>query len=1077
MNDITCFSSILNDDCEVHLPIVRGFLAGPVDIPVNIMLDTGSTVNFISKRQVSRFATYYNIDESSWLIEVADNLEINLQSLNTSRDMKAQLLKFRLTKPANNWVEAIVMDDIHPFPRLELDEIITRSYEMNGPFPRSEGSVDILLGVADSLKLLKRKHIFLKKSFALLSTVYGYVPCGSQPVKALTDPNYVPPVPVSSNMTSTEALTKAMEKMWEMDRLPMDDSPTSLTKDELIAVSKIKDTLSFHKGPKRFVTGLLWRAYPDLVSNFASARNRLDSLMRKLRQNPELRQAYREAMEEYIRSRVVERVDDPAAADLSRTDVYYLPHRAVYDVSRVSTKCRIVFDASAKSPNKKSLNDNLVCGPPLQLNILAIELRFRTKRYALIGDIGKMFLQIKVREEDRDYLRFLWKDPEKPGEPEVWRWNSLIFGAADSPFQAITAIKTLVQMKREQGNLSEIEQKVCDVLDNNTYVDDLTIAGDTITEVHAIYEGIVDLLGEANFQVKKWASNSQTLLKKLDPSTLAPTEVDLHSTYENVVSSDTTTLGVQWEPRTDRIHYARCRGGAKDDENTMRSVASLLARPFDPIGLLSPFILQARLIMQECHLLGMKWSDTLPQELQPRWKRWVGQLQYLGNVHFTRYVPLLDDSLIVIFSDASECGYGAVAYCHTFDEKEGRWVTNILCARSRVVPTKKMLTIPKKELAGCLVAVELGQFLHEELKISKDRMRFFCDSEVCLFQLTKNPSYLQPFTANRVEKIQAWGFSFQYVNTCDNPADICSRGCDKLTLNSDFWQHGPKWLSLPEEEWPTPRVDFSKIDRMEGMKKKHIFTFSTLTSLTTPLQHPVNKECTVGNSRHWPTTAELLQIGKKDRISFANYYSEYRMLIKRIAWVFFVLRKWRNCLNCTQSTTPLILPGQIDRSKAEIYWIRISQNDSFENELKCLREGNNISLNSKIIGLSPFLDDMEIMRVGGRLAFSDLEIEQKNPILLAKDHFFTKMLVLDYHERHHHTGIDQTHFGLRERFWILQSQQMTRKLLRTCVKCRRITSQPYSPLMGNLPGGRLSLSQTLSPHGHTWGLTSLGPFS
>ena len=233
-----------------------------------------------------------------------------------------------------------------------------------------------------------------------------------------------------------------MEKMWEMNRLPMDESPSSLTKDELIAVSKIKDTLSFHKGLKRFVTGLLWRVYPDLVSNFAilRARNRLDSLMKKLSKNPELRHAYREAMEEYIRSQVVERVHDPAAADLSRTDVYFLPHCGVYDASRASTKCRIVFDASAESPNKKSLNDNLVCGPPLQLNILAIELRFQTKKYALIGDIGKMFLQIKVREEDRNYLRFLWRDPEKPGEPEVWRWNSLIFGTADSPFQAITAI-------------------------------------------------------------------------------------------------------------------------------------------------------------------------------------------------------------------------------------------------------------------------------------------------------------------------------------------------------------------------------------------------------------------------------------------------------------------------------------------------------------------------------------------------------------------------------------------------------------------------------------------------------------
>ena len=106
------------------------------------------------------------------------------------------------------------------------------------------------------------------------------------------------------------------------------------------------------------------------------------------------------------------------------------------------------------------------------------------------------------------------------------------------------------------------------------------------------------------------------------------------------------------------------------------------------------------------------------------------------------------------------------------------------------------------------------------------------------------------------------------------------------------------------------------------------------------------------------------------------------------------------------------------------------------------------------------------MRVGGRLAFSDLTKEQKNPIILAKEHFLARMIVLDYHERHHHTGVDQTHFGLRERFWILQSRQLIRKILRTCVKCRRITSQPYAPLMGNLPEGRLSLSNTEPPWTH-----------
>ena len=133
--------------------------------------------------------------------------------------------------------------------------------------------------------------------------------------------------------------------------------------------------------------------------------------------------------------KVVEMVFDPRAMEPSRKDLYFLPHRAVYDDTRLSTKYRIVFDASAKTSNKLSLNDNLVCGPALQLSILAIEIRFRTQKYILIGDIGKMFLQIGIQEEDRDYLRFLWKHPDAKGDPQIWRWNSLIFGAADSPFK------------------------------------------------------------------------------------------------------------------------------------------------------------------------------------------------------------------------------------------------------------------------------------------------------------------------------------------------------------------------------------------------------------------------------------------------------------------------------------------------------------------------------------------------------------------------------------------------------------------------------------------------------------------
>ena len=187
-----------------------------------------------------------------------------------------------------------------------------------------------------------------------------------------------------------------------------------------------------------------------------------------------------------------------------------------------------------------------------------------------------MFLQIPIQEEDRYYLRFLWKHPGAKGEPEIWCWNSLIFGAADSPLQEIKAIKTLgANCLRELG-LIEFDYKVCEILDQNTYEDDLTITADSCDEAFQLYQGVKSLLARANFQVKKWASNSPELLKRLDPDSLAPTEVDLHSSEENIVSSNTTTLGVQWDPGRNLIHYLKCSEISCENNNTMVSVASLL---------------------------------------------------------------------------------------------------------------------------------------------------------------------------------------------------------------------------------------------------------------------------------------------------------------------------------------------------------------------------------------------------------------------------------------------------------------------------------------------------------------------
>ncbi|GBP67619.1 hypothetical protein EVAR_98673_1 [Eumeta japonica] len=96
---------------------------------------------------------------------------------------------------------------------------------------------------------------------------------------------------------------------------------------------------------------------------------------------------------------------------------------------------RLVFDAAART-NGKCLNDALLTGPDLIRSLLGVLVRFRQGRVAVSADIKEMFLRVKIREEDRDSLRFLWRNNMNEN-PQEYRMTSLIFGAASSPCTAI----------------------------------------------------------------------------------------------------------------------------------------------------------------------------------------------------------------------------------------------------------------------------------------------------------------------------------------------------------------------------------------------------------------------------------------------------------------------------------------------------------------------------------------------------------------------------------------------------------------------------------------------------------------
>lgn len=93
--------------------------------------------------------------------------------------------------------------------------------------------------------------------------------------------------------------------------------------------------------------------------------------------------------------------------DISLQDGYFLPHHAVVKNTSTTTRLRVVFDASAKTTSGVSLNDTLLTGPVVQQDLFSIVTRFRLHNIVFTADIEKMFRQVFIREDDRQYQKIL----------------------------------------------------------------------------------------------------------------------------------------------------------------------------------------------------------------------------------------------------------------------------------------------------------------------------------------------------------------------------------------------------------------------------------------------------------------------------------------------------------------------------------------------------------------------------------------------------------------------------------------------------------------------------------------------
>ena len=257
-------------------------------------------------------------------------------------------------------------------------------------------------------------------------------------------------------------IDKPLSQLWDFESIGIRDRET--------VHESFKKNISFKNG--RYCVTLPRKETHDILpDNYDLSLVRLNSLVKRLRKEPEIFQEYNQTFQDQLSHGIIEKVGDNTGR---AGEIHYLPHQAVIRRDAMTTKLRVVFDASSKAKqNLPSLNDSMYTGPPLTPEIFNILVRFRRQRIGLVADIEKAFLNIAVDTDQRDLMRFLWIDDISADDPRIvpYRFCRVIFGMNCSPFLLNATLK--YHVNGYYSTTPDLAEKLLSGL----YVDDWTGGG------------------------------------------------------------------------------------------------------------------------------------------------------------------------------------------------------------------------------------------------------------------------------------------------------------------------------------------------------------------------------------------------------------------------------------------------------------------------------------------------------------------------------------------------------------------------------------------------------------------------
>ncbi|XP_055599354.1 uncharacterized protein LOC129748697 [Uranotaenia lowii] len=366
---------------------------------------------------------------------------------------------------------------------------------------------------------------------------------------------------------------------------------------------------------------------------------------------------------------------------------------------------------------------------------------------------------------------------------------------------------------------------------------------------------------------------------------------------------------------------------------------------YDPLGLLSHFTIHGKILIQDIWRSGKSWDELIPEDIHKRWEKWIASFPELNEIRIPRaYFPSwtsrdLGALQLHAFVDASESAYACAVYLRA--EVDGGVECTLISAKAKVTPLK-MLTIPRAELMAALIGSRLIDNIVKDHSLKITRRIIWTDSRTVLAWITSDLRRYNQFVSCRIGEIiektnpSEWRWIPSKLNVAD---DATKWGAGPDMAAASRWWSGPKFLYESEENWPAQEtVSQEPTEELRVSKREVVGAHREVDSWT------------------W-------------RIDWANF-SRWNRLVHTFAYVY----RYVGNLGREARGLDLLIDSlkQNELVAAERLIYRTAQREEYPEEMAILESNRagkkNLKRSSKLIKLSPFVDEHGVIRMESRIS-------------------------------------------------------------------------------------------------------------